>query len=158
MAIRLYRAYSPGTRSRSSLYFDDLSKNNPEKSLTFGKKRCSGRNNRGVITLNGRGGGHKRKYRLIDFKRKNARKCCKMRENSWSDFKNRPLVLSCFQVLCHVILVFMPMLFEIISTMSFFIEHHSKSALKSLENIFSKMLTDVVGTLLQKTFSGVILL
>jgi large subunit ribosomal protein L2 len=70
MAIRLYRAYSPGTRSLSSLYFDDLSKNNPEKSLTFGKKRCSGRNNRGVITLNGRGGGHKRKYRLIDFKRK----------------------------------------------------------------------------------------
>ena len=60
--------------------------------------------------------------------------------------------------ICHVILVFMPMLFEIISTMSFFIEHHSKSALKSLENIFSKMFTDVVGTLLQKTFSGVIIL
>ena len=70
MAIRLYRAYSPGTRSRSSLFFDDLSKNKPEKSLTFGKKRCSGRNNRGVITLNGRGGGHKRKYRIIDFRRK----------------------------------------------------------------------------------------
>ena len=37
MAIRLYRAYSPGTRSRSSLYLDDLSKNKPERSLTFGK-------------------------------------------------------------------------------------------------------------------------
>ena len=70
MAIRLYRAYSPGTRSRSSLYFDDLAKNKPEKSLTFGKKRCSGRNHRGVITLNGRGGSHKRKYRIIDFRRK----------------------------------------------------------------------------------------
>jgi len=69
MAIRLYRAYSPGTRSRSSLFFDDLSKNKPEKALTFGKKRCSGRNNRGVITLKGRGGGHKRKYRSIDFRR-----------------------------------------------------------------------------------------
>lgn len=70
MAIRLYRAYSPGTRSRSSLVFDDLAKNKPEKSLVFGKKRCSGRNNRGLITLKGRGGGHKRKYRLIDFRRK----------------------------------------------------------------------------------------
>jgi large subunit ribosomal protein L2 len=70
MAIRLYRAYSPGTRSRSSLFFDDLTKNKPERSLTFGKKRCSGRNNRGVITLKGRGGSHKRKYRMIDFRRK----------------------------------------------------------------------------------------
>jgi large subunit ribosomal protein L2 len=70
MAIRLYRAYSPGTRSRSSLYFDDLSNTKPERSLTVGKKRCSGRNNRGVITLKGRGGGHKRKYRIIDFRRK----------------------------------------------------------------------------------------
>jgi large subunit ribosomal protein L2 len=70
MAIRLYRAYSPGTRSRSSLLFDDLAKNNPERSLTFGKKRCSGRNNRGVITLHGRGGSHKKKYRMIDFRRK----------------------------------------------------------------------------------------
>jgi large subunit ribosomal protein L2 len=69
MAIRLYRAYSPGTRSRSILYFDDLTKSKPEKSLTFGKKRCGGRNNRGIITIRHRGGGHKRRYRLIDFKR-----------------------------------------------------------------------------------------
>jgi len=72
MAIRLYRAYSPGTRSRSSLYLDDLSKNKPERSLTFGKKRCSGRNNRGIITLKGRGGSHKRKYRVIDYRRKDC--------------------------------------------------------------------------------------
>ena len=78
MAIRLYRAYSPGTRSRSSLFFDDLSKNKPEKSLTFGKKRCSGRNNRGIITLNGRGGGHKRKYRVIDFQRKETNSVAKV--------------------------------------------------------------------------------
>jgi len=78
MAIRLYRAYSPGTRSRSSLFFDDLSKNKPEKSLTFGKKRCSGRNNRGIITLKGRGGGHKRKYRVIDFHRKETSSVAKV--------------------------------------------------------------------------------
>jgi len=70
MAIRLYRAYSPGTRTRSDLYFGDLTKKKPERTLTVGKKRCGGRNNRGLITLRGRGGGHKRKYRLIDFKRK----------------------------------------------------------------------------------------
>lgn len=70
MAIRLYRAYSPGTRSRSSLYFDDLTKNKSQKKLTFGIKRCSGRNNRGIITLAGRGGGHKRNYRMVDFRRK----------------------------------------------------------------------------------------
>ena len=58
MAIRLYRAYSPGTRSRSSLFFDEITVTTPQKSLTFGKKACSGRNNRGVITLGNRGGGY----------------------------------------------------------------------------------------------------
>ena len=72
MAIRLYRAYSPGTRSKSVSYFDDLSKVKPEKSLTFGKKACGGRNNRGIITVKGRGGGHKRKYRMIDYHRKST--------------------------------------------------------------------------------------
>jgi large subunit ribosomal protein L2 len=70
MAIRLYRAYSPGTRFRSTLYFDDLTKTKPQKNLTVGKKYFAGRNNRGLITLRGRGGGHKKKYRIIDFQRK----------------------------------------------------------------------------------------
>lgn len=70
MAIRLYRAYSPGTRTRSDLYFGDLTKKSPERTLTYGKKRCGGRNNRGLITLRGRGGGHKKRYRVIDFRRK----------------------------------------------------------------------------------------
>jgi large subunit ribosomal protein L2 len=70
MAVRLYRPYSPGTRSKSVSYFDDLSNVKPEKTLTFGKKSCGGRNNRGVTTVKGRGGGHKRKYRRVDFHRK----------------------------------------------------------------------------------------
>jgi large subunit ribosomal protein L2 len=70
MAIRLYRAYSPGTRFRSTLDFSDLTKKKPERRLTVGKKYFAGRNNRGLITLRGRGGGHKRKYRIIDFQRK----------------------------------------------------------------------------------------
>tara|TARA_B100000497_G_C7684341_1_gene414444 strand:- start:383 stop:1210 length:828 start_codon:yes stop_codon:yes gene_type:complete len=72
MAIRLYRAYSPGTRSKSVLFFDDLTKIKPTRGLTVGKNASGGRNNRGVITVKGRGGGHKRKYRLIDFRRKES--------------------------------------------------------------------------------------
>jgi large subunit ribosomal protein L2 len=72
MAIRLYKAYSPGTRFKSVSYFDDLLLIKPEKALTFGKKACGGRNNRGVITVRGCGGGHKRKYRHIDFHRKST--------------------------------------------------------------------------------------
>jgi large subunit ribosomal protein L2 len=72
MGIRLYRAYSPGTRSKSVAYFDDLANVKPEKSLTFGKQVCGGRNKRGIITIKGRGGGHKRKYRMIDFQRKST--------------------------------------------------------------------------------------
>ena len=72
MAIRLYRAYSPGTRTKSVSYFDDLTTSKPTRSLTFGKRACSGRNNRGLITVKGRGGGHKRKYRVIDFQRKSS--------------------------------------------------------------------------------------
>lgn len=70
MAIRLYKAYSPGTRFRSTLRFDDLTRTKPQRNLTIGKKYFAGRNNRGLITLRGRGGGHKKKYRIIDFQRK----------------------------------------------------------------------------------------
>ena len=72
MAIRLYRAYSPGTRTKSVSYFDDLSKTKSERSLTRGKKNYGGRNNRGIITVRARGGGHKRNYRIVDFKRKES--------------------------------------------------------------------------------------
>ena len=72
MAIRLYKAYSPGTRFKSVSYFNDLSRIKPEKALTVGKKSCDGRNNRGIITVRGCGGGHKRKYRYIDFHRKST--------------------------------------------------------------------------------------
>jgi len=69
MSIRNYRAYTPGTRNRSVSNFSDLSKTKPEKSLTFWKHTPKGRNNRGIITSRHRGGGHKKLYRKIDFKR-----------------------------------------------------------------------------------------
>jgi large subunit ribosomal protein L2 len=93
MAIRLYRAYSPGTRSRSSLFLDDLSKNKPEKSLTYGKKRCSGRNNRGLITLRGRGGGHKKKYRIIEFKRRETVSVAKVVSIEYDPNRNARIAL-----------------------------------------------------------------
>ena len=69
MSIRNYQAYTPGTRNRSVSDFNDLSKIKPEKSLTSWIHQSKGRNNRGIITSRHRGGGHKKLYRKIDFKR-----------------------------------------------------------------------------------------
>lgn len=69
MAIRLYGAYTPGTRNRSVLNFDEIVRSKPRKKLTSGRHYKKGRNNRGIITSRHRGGGHKRPYRQIDFRR-----------------------------------------------------------------------------------------
>ena len=69
MALRFYKAYTPGTRHRSVSDCTELSNTRPEKSLTRSLHRAKGRNNRGVITCRHRGGGHKRLYRQIDFRR-----------------------------------------------------------------------------------------
>lgn len=69
MGIRLYRAYTPGTRNRSVSEFKNINTSRPEKSLTSKKVKNQGRNNRGIITIRHRGGGHKQLYRNIDFRR-----------------------------------------------------------------------------------------
>lgn len=69
MAIRFYKPYTPGTRNRSISTFRDLTAVAPKKSLTHAFQRSKGRNNRGIITSRHRGGGHKRLYRQIDFRR-----------------------------------------------------------------------------------------
>jgi len=69
MAIKIYKPYTPTTRNKSSLDFSILTKIKPEKSLTVSNHRAKGRNNQGRITTRHKGGGHKRCYRLIDFKR-----------------------------------------------------------------------------------------
>jgi large subunit ribosomal protein L2 len=69
MGIKTYKPYTPSTRNKSVLDFSNLSKKAPEKSLTVSNHRAKGRNNKGRITIRHRGGGHKRRYRLIDFKR-----------------------------------------------------------------------------------------
>jgi large subunit ribosomal protein L2 len=69
MSIRLYKSYTPGTRNRALSAFSEITKAKPEKSLIKKNHRSKGRNNRGIITIRHRGGGHKKRYRIIDFKR-----------------------------------------------------------------------------------------
>jgi len=69
MAIRFFKAATPGTRHGSVSDFTEISSKKPEKKLTSGWSRSTGRNNRGIITTRHRGGGHKRLYRKIDFAR-----------------------------------------------------------------------------------------
>jgi large subunit ribosomal protein L2 len=69
MNIKIYKPYTSTTRNRSVLDFSNLTKIKPEKSLVVGNHRAKGRNNKGRITTRHKGGGHKRLYRLIDFKR-----------------------------------------------------------------------------------------
>ena len=75
MAIKFYNPTSPGRRAGSVLdYKAELTKFKPEKSLLAAQRRANGRNHHGVITAKHRGGGNKRMYRLIDFKRPQGRR------------------------------------------------------------------------------------
>lgn len=69
MGIRVYKPTTPGRRKSSVDDFSDITKSTPEKSLTVPVKKKAGRNNRGTISVHHRGGGAKRRYRLVDFKR-----------------------------------------------------------------------------------------
>lgn len=69
MGINFLNPCTPGTRKRSVSDFNEITKSKPEKSLTFSIHRAKGRNHRGIITCRHRGGGHKRLYREIDFRR-----------------------------------------------------------------------------------------
>jgi len=69
MAVKKFSPTSPGRRFQTSLTFDEISAVRPEKSLTVGMRSTGGRNNQGRVTSRYMGGGHKRLYRLIDFRR-----------------------------------------------------------------------------------------
>jgi len=69
MAIRKLKPNTPGTRYMSISAFEEVTKTTPEKSLTTSLTKSGGRNNHGRVTSRARGGGHKRKYRIVDFKR-----------------------------------------------------------------------------------------
>ena len=69
MPIKNYKPNTPGTRGMSTLINDEITKSTPEKSLLVKKSKTGGRNNQGKITVRHIGGGVRRKYRVIDFKR-----------------------------------------------------------------------------------------
>ena len=70
MGIKTYRPYTPSRRHMTGSDFSEITKATPEKSLVVSLSKTAGRNNQGKITVRHRGGGVKRKYRVIDFKRK----------------------------------------------------------------------------------------
>ncbi len=70
MSVKVYKPTSPGTRHRTGYTFEEITKSKPEKSLVYSRSKKSGRNMYGRITVRHRGGGHKTKVRIVDFKRK----------------------------------------------------------------------------------------
>ena len=69
MAIKSYKPVTGGTRGMTTVTNEEITKTTPEKSLVVTLKKSGGRNNQGKITVRHRGGGAKRKYRIIDFRR-----------------------------------------------------------------------------------------
>ena len=71
MAIKVYRPTSPGRRNMSVSTFEEITRSKPQRALLGPLRSKAGRNNQGVVTTRHRGGGHKRRYRIIDFRRDN---------------------------------------------------------------------------------------
>ena len=69
MPVKVFNPTSPGRRNMSGPTFEEITREKPERSLVAPLRRRGGRNNRGVITVRHRGGGHKRRYRIVDFRR-----------------------------------------------------------------------------------------
>ena len=69
MGVKFLKPTTPGSRFASRSDFKELTTSSPEKKLTRALRKTGGRNNTGRITMRRRGGGHKRRYRIIDFKR-----------------------------------------------------------------------------------------
>lgn len=97
MSIRLYKSYTPGTRNRALSSFSEITKSKPEKNLTKKNQRHKGRNNRGIITIRHRGGGHKRRYRLIDFKRNKYNIEAIVKSIEYDPNRNARIALVCYK-------------------------------------------------------------
>jgi large subunit ribosomal protein L2 len=97
MAIRFFKAATPGTRHGSVIDVSELSSKKPEKQLTAGWSRSTGRNNRGVITTRHRGGGHKRLYRQIDFARTKIGVTAKVTSIEYDPNRNARIALLHYQ-------------------------------------------------------------
>ena len=76
MPIKTLKPITPGQRGRTVNGFNAITTGKPEKSLLIPRKKSGGRNSQGKMTMKYRGGGHKKKYRLIDFKRDKVNEKC----------------------------------------------------------------------------------
>jgi large subunit ribosomal protein L2 len=97
MGIRTYRPTSAGMRFRTGLTFDEVTKDRPEKGLTERVTKSGGRNNRGRVTADHRGGGHKRLYRLIDFKRNKFNVPAKVEAIEYDPNRSARIALLCYK-------------------------------------------------------------
>lgn len=97
MGIRLYRSYTPGTRTRSVSDFSELTSSKPARGLVKHKHRSVGRNNRGIITSQHRGGGHKRLYREIEFQRNKIGIIAKVASVEYDPNRNARIALLHYQ-------------------------------------------------------------
>ena len=93
MAIRIYKSITPGTRNRSVSDFSNLTKKKPERSLLAKRVSRAGRNNRGIITIRHKGGGHKKRYRIIDFKRNKSEVEAKVASIEYDPNRNARIAL-----------------------------------------------------------------
>jgi large subunit ribosomal protein L2 len=97
MGIRSYRPLTPGTRQATVSDFAEITKDKPEKSLVKYKHNPKGRNNRGVVTSRHRGGGHKRLYRIIDFRRDKRNLPAKVAAIEYDPNRNARIALLFYQ-------------------------------------------------------------
>lgn len=96
MAIKKYRPTSPGRRFQTVVKTDNLTKKKPHKPLVAPMKKSGGRNNTGSITLWHRGGGHKRRYRIIDFKRDKHNIPAKVESIEYDPNRSARIALVCY--------------------------------------------------------------
>ncbi|KGF73067.1 50S ribosomal protein L2 [Neosynechococcus sphagnicola sy1] len=97
MGIRAYRPYTPSTREHTVSDFAEVTRSEPEKSLTKSRHSPKGRNNRGVITCRHRGGGHKQLYRQVDFRREKHNVPAKVAGIEYDPNRNARIALLYYQ-------------------------------------------------------------
>nr|YP_009545989.1 ribosomal protein L2 [Glaucocystis incrassata]ASQ40050.1 ribosomal protein L2 [Glaucocystis incrassata] len=97
MPIRSYKPYTAGTRNRTVVEFVEITRDKPEKKLTFFQHRKKGRNNQGLITTRHKGGGTKRLYRLVSFKRSQSQIPAKVAEIEYDPNRKARIALLHYQ-------------------------------------------------------------
>ena len=97
MGIKTYNPYTPSRRQMTGSDFAEITKSTPEKSLLASKSRQAGRNNQGKITVRHRGGGAKRKYRIIDFKRNKDGVAAKVIGIEYDPNRTANIALICYE-------------------------------------------------------------